>query len=169
METLTLGMLADLAEVFGVLAVVGSLAYVGVQIRQNAQATQISTVQVHMESYRAIVGNFVASADMADIWQRGLRDISSLRQDEVMRFFAQTGLILHFGESSLILKNQGVLTDDHWVGVSGMTADIMATPGGRAFWAHRQHWFGPEFHTWIEETILRAEGKALYPAPNATT
>lgn len=163
MDASTIQFIANFAEIFGVLAVVGSLGYVGVQIRQNTLATQIAAAQASLDTYRGIVGNFVSAPGMADVWARGLKDVSTLKQDEIVRFFAQVGLILHFTESSYLQWKRGALIDDNWIGIYRMAVDVLAAPGARQFWDHRRHWFGDEFQHWVEDSVFETGSATMYP------
>lgn len=166
MGDISLDQLASYAEIFGVFAVVGSLAYVGMQIRQNTHAMRISAAQAHLEGYRGIIANFVLSSSLADVWYRGINGVSNLRDEELVQFFAQLGLMLNFSESSYLQWKKSALFDDQWVGIVGVTTDIMGNRGAQEFWQHRRHWFGPEFQDWIEGEVMKSAGMPLYaPKP----
>ena len=163
MDIQSLELLANLAEIFGVLAVVVSLAYVGIQIRHNTRATQITAAQVHLEGYRAIAGNLVRAPGMADVFRRGLEGFSGLKDDEPMRFFAHLSMVLNFSEASYLQWKRGVLFEEQWTGVNASTTDIMAMPGAQTYWSHRRHWYSSDFQTWIDDIIRMAESNPLYP------
>ena len=69
---------ADLSQIVGGLAVVASLIFVGLQLRQNTDAIRASTSQAHSAMYHAINTSVIDSSDFARIWRAGLSDFESL-------------------------------------------------------------------------------------------
>lgn len=163
MDMFSLEQLANFAEIFGVIAVVGSLAYVGIQLRQSVQAMKVAAAQAHLDGYQNCVGNFVRAPQLAGIWYRGIRGVSELRDEEIVQFFAQMGLVLHFSESAYLQWRAGALAEEQWEGLVGLTADVMQHKGSQEFFEYRSHWFSEEFRTWVKDEMPVLEAKIMYP------
>ena len=82
----TAQLLGNFGEFFGAIAVVATLFYLSVQIRQNSRATQMSNSHELNEATRAWWAKLSDHNGLASIWRRGLMDLSSLTPEETLRF-----------------------------------------------------------------------------------
>ena len=78
---------ANLAEIVGTAAIVVSLIYVAVQIRQSTRATKLTTAQNVTHDLRESLGIIAGSTEMASIHLRAMQDIESLSPEEKHRFY----------------------------------------------------------------------------------
>ena len=82
----TAQLLGNFGEFFGAIAVVATLGYLAVQIRQNTESERLAQ-EFNSNHYFNQLRNLVASdSELADIELRGLHDISSLTPLERHRF-----------------------------------------------------------------------------------
>lgn len=70
------------AQIVSALAIIASLIFVGVQLRQATSAMRNSSSQAHSAIYTGLVSTIIENADFASIWRRGLNDPSSLTEDD---------------------------------------------------------------------------------------
>ena len=162
MTGFTINELGSLGEFVSAIAVIASLIYVGIQIKQHTNTTRISTMQAHVDVWNDIVSNFCQSPELASIWHRGITDISALNESEKVQFFAQNGLITRYYESSFLAWKEGVLDDRLWKGVNQTIADTMTYSGTREWWKIRRHWFYAEFREFVDEIIESGGGQGMY-------
>ncbi len=94
------------SQVIGSLAVIGSLVFVGVQLRQNTRAVRASTSQAHSTMYHEIVASVIESGEVANIWRRGLAQPDSLGPDELVRFIAFASSFFRFYEASYVRERR---------------------------------------------------------------
>lgn len=97
-------LLGNYGEFVGAIAVVVTLAYLAVQVRQSKAATDVNTTALHASSTHALeaiyfqsIENFSSSAANASLIDRGNKDYASLSEDEKFHF----GL-LHYNHCSVI-------------------------------------------------------------------
>ena len=83
---MTWSLLANIAEVFGLLVVVASLGYVAIQIRQNTDA--MKNLAAHNLTAANSGANLAISTndELASILQRGFMDRAGLAPHEQLRF-----------------------------------------------------------------------------------
>jgi hypothetical protein len=162
MNEISLSDLGSLGEFVGAIAVIASLIYVAVQIKQNTNAARISSAQTHLELWNDVVSNFCQSPELASIYSRGLHGISGLTEPERVQFFAQFGLIFRYWESSYLLRHEQALDDKLWEGLKETMVDSLSYPGCKEWWERRRHWFYEEFREMVDEAILRKSGRAMY-------
>ena len=74
------------AEIIGATAVVISLLYVAVQIRQSNRESQSSTAWAITNSLNNFAGRITANSDLASVWTRGLEDFNALDDMDQERF-----------------------------------------------------------------------------------
>ena len=67
-----------LAEIVGVFAIVVSLVYLTLQVRQNTRSTRLETVQANSNEYHSWLDTVASNRELADIYLRGLFDFENL-------------------------------------------------------------------------------------------
>ena len=86
--------LGNLGDFFGGVAVLVTLIYLAIQVRQNTAQTKIASEIARADTYARSVESFsefrsllISDAEMADIYLRGSRDLGSLNPVERLRFY----------------------------------------------------------------------------------
>ena len=71
-----------ISEMVGAIAIIVSLIYVGVQIRQSTQATRVMTSQAFVESHCGAITQITRDPAFWDVYWRGLSGLSNLQGGE---------------------------------------------------------------------------------------
>lgn len=145
-----------LAQIVSALAVVASLIFVGIQLRQATRAVRASTSQAHSALYHAIVVTIVENGEFARIWREALADFDSCSPDDRVRFVAQMSALFRYYESSRVQWLHGQLDPEHWFTIERQVMSLIPQPGTQSWWALRRHWHSDEFQRWFD---------SLDPAP----
>jgi hypothetical protein len=129
----TAQLLGNFGEFFGAFAVLATLGYLVVQIKQN---NKLLTATIYDSAIDGFVANnriVLESADYASITNRGLADVSQLNEDEAFRF--NIGLRSFFFHVYKLyrLYQQRVITEQEWNKYAGDAAAILSTEAGKAF------------------------------------
>jgi len=82
---MTIQEMGALGEMIGGIAVVISLIYVGLQIRQNSNSVRAAS-QVALRQLGTEITSQIAAPDMARIYVQGLKDLSPLPAEDRVRF-----------------------------------------------------------------------------------
>jgi hypothetical protein len=151
----TLEQISYLSQIVGSVAVVASLIFVGVQLRQNTRAVRAQTSQAHAVGYQQIMSGVAESAEFARIWRIGLADFGSLDADEAARFLAFTSTLFRYYESSQVQKLRRSLDAEHWHTIEQQVGDLVTQSGVRAWWKLRQHWHSARFRAWVDSLPQR--------------
>ena len=151
METITLEQASFLAEILGGIAVIVSLIYVGLGVRQNAQAVRLSAGQAIARELREVVSQWV-SADVADIMVLGVNNLE-ISGAEKLRFYAIFNNLMRVMENGYYQFAAGTLDPTLWEGFKHTLADVMSSPGAKSWWAARKHWFSAEFQRYFDEDV----------------
>lgn len=153
--------IGTIAEVVGAAAVVISLVYLAVQIRQNsrhveeqARAQRFSALGMLFDNWRNFRSNIISDPRIANIWRRGNEDPSQLNEDDRVVFdLLMIDLLWGFSANWMMGVDEGLgsyLRDD--------IADnllIYASPGLRTWWRtnpHR-HEYPQDFVLFVEQLL----------------
>lgn len=159
---MTLSDLADLGQVIGALAVVISLIYVALQIRQNTNAVRSATAQTVHEHFSSWYNLLAADAELSRIAANGLRDYASLSEQEKVRFVATFMSFLLYSQNAFLKWREGLLKPALWLAWEQVMMNLFGAPGGKALWTERHYLFGGEFRRYIENDLMKRE-----PHPDA--
>jgi hypothetical protein len=159
---MSLNDLANLGQVIGAIAVVISLIYVALQIRQNTNAVRSATAQTVHEHFSNWYNLVAADAELARIAANGLRDYSSLSEQERVRFVATFMSFISYSQNAFLKWREGLLKPALWLGWEQVMMNLFGAPGGKALWKERSYLFGEEFRCYIENDLMKRE-----PHPDA--
>ena len=161
MEIMELGAIGELVGGF---AVVGSLIYVGLQVRQSnrqdAQRNDIERNESERNFSRDTSSLLMAmtDADLAGLFRRGLNDLSDLSLDEQLRLdMWLSGLLNH----CVAIWRRGLMREAYlrtWV---NWLVSLIKTPGGTDWWLSTKLRHEPGF---VEEIEALLAGKNGIPA-----
>ena len=146
--------LGALGDLVGAVGVVISLLYLAKQIRlssvqteRNSQIVRGTAYQQFRQQVNSVVALRAADPELADIWDRGLRDLDALSPQERSRLGAMFFMTVGNWESQYYLKEGGVI--DERMGANRRA--IVASPGFRKWWEQRRDTYHAEFRDHIEE------------------
>ena len=164
-----LDQLANIAEISAVALVIVSLIYVGIQVKQNTIATEISTSHAFVDTFSATVLEISRGKEFTDIYWRGLGGLSNLQGSETAAFGAWTISTFRAWELFYYQWQAGVFDDRLWAGWKVQFCDLFGYPGIREIWSLRSHQFDEEFREYVDQQVVGAESKPLYVFHEAQT
>jgi len=151
-----------ISEMVGAIAIVVSLIYVGVQLRQNTRATRVSTSQAFVQTYGGMVSPLMQEPAFRDIYWRGLAGLSNLHGSELAAFGAWTGHTIRGWESFYFQWKARAFEDQIWSGWKQQFLDLFGYPGVQEVWTIRRRHFSEEFREFVEREIVGKESKPLF-------
>ncbi len=116
----------------GALAVVVTLIYFALQVRQYATGLRSATFHTTMQEFNQIN---VAQLDpaLADLWDRGMNDPASLDSTERYQFVWITRVYVNIWENMYQQYLQGACTESYWIPYANQAKVFLDTPGGKVF------------------------------------
>ena len=144
----TFEQLGGLGEFIGALAVLGSLVYVGREIRENSRSTRLAAMQSALLAAQNVMALPVKDRDLARVVRLGLTNVSELDEDEHQQFRYWLYLLLRVHEDMFVQHKAGVIDDETWLARSASVRTIFATPGGRKIWEASDA-YRPDFKAWM--------------------
>ncbi len=153
MNGITLNELGSLGEFIGAIAVVASLIYVGLQLRQNTVAVRLSTLHDVKDTIRETNLIVAEQSDLAEIVLEGLQDLDKLSGAPRARFYTWAHNLFLGYENLYLQYLGGALDPGHWSGMAQHMVDVSSVPGMQAYWADRKQWFTQEFQNYWENEV----------------
>jgi len=153
------------SELVGAVAVVITLIYLAVQIRQNTRAIRLDTGHAITEEFRGMFALMAEHADLAELVHRAATDPSSITGAEKVRYYGLNGNFVRALENAYIQWCEGALDHRHWAGMRRMLSDYAQLPGFAGFWSDRKHWFSEDFQSFMDSEILDVDAPPKVPLP----
>lgn len=155
-----------IGELIGAIAVVASLVYLAIQIRQNTQqvshtleASRLAAFERNIESGNRIRDLMIRDPDLAELFLRGVQDFDGLESTEKFRFdlllrniFSATQgayiRLLRVGANAPELESTAIVIDM-----------LLGNPGVRQWLEKARTDWRTEFREFIRERLDRVESR----------
>ncbi len=151
-----------MGELVGGIAIIGSLIYVGLQVKQGTQASRAATSQAFSFQYSELLSR-LTEADFRDVFWRGIRGLENLKGSEAASFMSFIASLLRTLESFYYQKKDGPFVGaifDSWM---IQYIDAFGNQGVREYWALRKHQFSAEFVSYFDVQLATVTPSQLYP------
>jgi len=145
--------LANLGEVVGAAAVVASLLYLAVQLRQATKAQQTENYARAMERVSAMQSVLSHDGELSHIFARGVQDTSQLTALEKIRFTWSLYEAFDAFEFMFHTYNTDQMPEEVWKRWSTTVAWWLSFPGVQTWWKNRPVQFTESFTRFVESLI----------------
>lgn len=167
--------LANLAELFSGIAVVISLVYLAIQVRQNTASIRTENFARALDRVSAMQSLLFGNGNLARLQATGVVDTSALTREE--RLQLTWWLTEAFGAFEFMFHQaqSGALPDEVWERWSATAAWWISFPGVQAWWQARPTPFSRSFTAFVDGLIREGRfdseaaerfGKFLAGAPS---
>src|SRR5215471_4553826 len=156
---MSLSDLASLGSFVNGLAVLISLIYLALQVRQAKRNQQIA---IRHSRVSRIVELHLALADpgVADAWLHGSGNPQEITQSELSQFIHLCRALLFHFEDSFYQREEGLLNDDAFETVVAGARLLARSPGWRAAWKFARPNFGGRFREFMDGVVAASTGEA---------
>ena len=144
-------LLGNYGEFVGAIAVVVTLAYLAIQIRQNTGATRAASHHAIVEALNR--GNLAQAedAELAQIWVSGSEDRGCLNEAQRQRFDMLLLSYFHVFDSLWYSAKIGTAERDLLLSEEKGFVHLMNSPGVYDWWRANPYAFSPEFRSYMED------------------
>jgi hypothetical protein len=146
--------LGNIGEFVAAVAVVVSLIYLAIQIRQNTYSVRSSTFQAAVRDTTEIIDPLVRDPELNRIWYEGIHDLASLSTEERRLFTTYMTTALLRLENLVYQTHHGALDPESWEGARGNFKNTFSYPGTRVWWKRARHLFNRQLQDFIDKEIL---------------
>jgi len=130
------------AELIGIAAIVASLVFVGLQMRQTEVIARATLYQMRSDSGREIVGMALENRDI-------FADVNQTNLSPNTREFRELGMwwlaLLNHYENSHHLYQLGFLSAEQWASDRRQLGDLIENPNMRKYWEDSTDTFRESF------------------------
>ena len=121
-----------IGEIVGAIAVVATLIYFAIQMRQYTTGLRSATFNATMQEFNQIN---VAQLDpaLADLLDRGMEDLDSLSPTEKYQFGWIVRTYINIWENMYQQYLEGACSESYWLPYARQAKVVLATPGGSIY------------------------------------
>jgi hypothetical protein len=137
--------ISAIGEAVGGIAVIASLIYLAVQIRQSRQLERAASIREMFAQGIGMVGYTALHPETMDTIRRGVADFSQLSAEQIDIFNAWGIHCLVTVEQAMYMHRDGLLPDASWRAFENFGLAIIRSPGGSEWWSTYSRIIGQEF------------------------
>ena len=131
---MTITELGAIGELVGGVAVIGSLIFVGMQIRSTAKSVQVSSTLDVMQTWADANNDLCRDSNLSEIYQSAISAEHPILEelDGRLGFFLRS--LIHRLEAEHYLYVSGLVPPEVWKNHCGYFHNVIRTPTGGAWW-----------------------------------
>jgi len=162
MEAINWEAVQAISEALGLLVVVGSLIFVGLQIQQNTEAARIDGIQNITSEWRSALQGMLTTEQSAELIFQGCLDRDRLAGAELFQFYGTMHTLFYVMSNAYYHHRKGVLDDETFIGIRNYFRLMVELPGVAAYWESRREIYPETFQRYFtDEVIAKSESKLL--------
>ena len=142
-----------LGELIGGVAIVVSLIYVGLQIKQNTNALKLSTAHDATTDMADLNLLPAQHPEFADIFFRGLQDINALKGSERLTLYGYFHKFFRTYENTYYQFTHGALESGPFKSITKQYIFLTSLPGAQVYWQERKSWYNEEFQAYLDREL----------------
>ena len=153
---MTLETIATIANILASAAVVLTLVFIGIQLRQNAQLTRMAAAQTSAQLFSTNLGRVIEHGDFAEIVTRdGAPECwNTAERLRVTNFLSAS--FRHF-EVLHTHRRFGVFEEELWIGMEARLRDSLSTPGIVEWWNESKEFYAASFVAYVDKLAAQEE------------
>jgi hypothetical protein len=124
-------LLGNYGEFVGAVAVVVTLAYLAIQIRQNSEQLRLNSYQTHLERHAGLISHFLQDPEKFATFQRALNSYDSCPPHQQAMFHSHVMTSVHALRHSQQLSASGVLPEGEFLEQQRDFSRVLKSPGGK--------------------------------------
>lgn len=150
---MNLEQLANLGEFVSGVAVIASLIYLAIQIRQNTQSVKSSTLATNTTNWSSMLIN-MASDEKSEAYLNGIMGKEDISAVHFLQFVLIARAMLVSFETQYYQFQNGALDKDIYLGYERACTDQMLVfPGFQIVWKITREGFSPAFGELVDKLI----------------
>ena len=154
---MNLEQLANLGEFISGIAVIASLVYLAIQIRQNTRSVKSSTLATNTSNWSSMLVN-LADAEKSDAYLAGTAGKEDINAKHFLQFLLMARAMLVSFETQYHQYLNGALDREIYLGYERSCKDqILVYPGFQMVWEITRDGFSPAFAELVDKLIGEVE------------
>jgi hypothetical protein len=157
--------LGAIGELVAATGVMGTLLFVGIQVRlssqQTSQANKIARGASQRDLLKQTAGFFQLTFDNPTVLQDirlGLMSYDNASHESKNNFATWAFALLHIMEQCAYMHEDDLITDSSFNGFETVALGIIVTPGGAEWWMHTKKAIGMTLVEHLDKRLVELEG-----------
>ena len=146
--------LGAIGELVGGAAVIGSLIFVGLQVRQNSRLVTNSVVQATRQATNEYLSALSADPTLSKLYFAGLAGRDTLPIEDRLRFDMILLQVLRLHESLFFEYQGGYLREDIWQCYERAFAPVLKQAGGVASWRRQRTLVTARYADYVDQNLV---------------
>ncbi len=142
--------LGAVGELVGGVAVIASLVYVGIQLRNNTRAAEVASHQSITEMFNTINLTFGSRTDVSRVFRLGLEGSTALTEDERTQFGFLCLATFRGFEMEFYQAQAGTFQGTQW---DDSIRYLLRSAGGQTWWRTNPYPLPLEFREHVESLV----------------
>lgn len=151
MSWMAVGAIAELVAAF---AVVGSVVYLAIQVRNHYREARIAAMHELTEAYRASILSF-QDGRLAELFSRAKTDFETLDEPERLQFISMVQGMFRVWEDAFHQHREGRLDERIWRAMVVQYQGYLSLSGVIRVWEIRRMAYSEEFRKFVDSTEAR--------------
>jgi len=161
---MTLEQIFYLTQSIASIAVIGTLIYLGIQIRDTERNQRAIMPQGRADRVSNTTLTLAATPQLAALWNRVFAADPEFTREELSQLLLVWRVAFISGEDSFLQHRSGALDDAAFDSYTAGLRQFMRSPVMRAGWRLAAAQYGAEYRTWMDEIMAQASRD---PAPDS--
>jgi hypothetical protein len=150
--------IALIVEILGGIAILISLLFVGIQLKENTKATRSSTATATIGTMTDWYVTMGTDAEASEAFWRFLANPESMtKEEQLQHIYILHGLLLTF-QNSYYLALEGTLDERIPESLNQVIVGVKDQPGFQLYWKARKSIFFKEYRDYVDE-IMKSDTK----------
>ncbi len=150
-----------LGEMIGAIAIIISLIYVGLQVRQTTKAVRLNTAHDVADDCGGVYALIAQDLAIADIWLRGLTSIETVLGAERTQFYSLLHTFFKAFENAHYQMMEGALDKKQWAAMAQQFLWLKDFSGMKAYWPERKFIFSEEFQEYFDREVATVPASGI--------
>ena len=141
--------LGAIGELVGGIAVIITLIYLALQIRQNTavvKTTNYLNLSRDSDDFSRMIAQ---NKELNDLYLKGSENFNALSSNDQSRFNMIMSLLIHPYQSMFEVKNRGHIDEELMLNSFAILSTLLQRPGVLQWWETHKFWWTPEFQAFM--------------------
>lgn len=144
-----------ISDLVAAAAVVVSLVYLALQVRQNHRAVTAATELETSRMFSELHSRVAASSELARLWDTGLTRPAELTEDEQRRFIWFVAEYFYLVEAVWQQHASGTVSASSWAQHEAVTVGLLKNRLLQEWWVSGVSPYTPEFRAAVDRAVTR--------------
>ena len=148
--------IATIANILASAAVVLTLVFIGIQLKQNAELTRMAAAQTSAQLLSTNLGRIIENPDLAELITKDGAPDSWTRPERLRVSNFLSASFRHY-EVLHTHRRFGVFEEELWGGTEARLRDSLDSAAIRDWWADSKAFYAKSFVTYVDEIVAEWE------------